>query len=67
MREYNEKHARKGLMTNQPVGLPLNWDRPHASTIVCDRPECQKKARHWVQGVTGETAVYYSDAERGVW
>jgi hypothetical protein len=64
--EFNERHRRAGLMTNQPPHLPMNWDQPHASTIVCDRPECQKKARFWVQGTTGEAATYYADADRGL-
>jgi hypothetical protein len=56
---FNEKHARKGIMTNQPGGY--DPDRAHAAASVCDRDECQKKARFWVQGVTGETAVYVPD------
>lgn len=62
IREHNERHARRGLVTNQPGGYDAG--RPHASTIVCDRPECQASARHWVQGVTGETAVYVPDRGR---
>lgn len=60
--DYNERHARKGLMTNKP-GYPVP-DGPYASTVVCDRPECQERARFWVQGLTGETAVYVPDAKR---
>jgi hypothetical protein len=58
---YNERHARKGIMTNQPDGIDLN--RSHASTEVCHRPECQEKARFWVQGFTGEPATYVPDED----
>lgn len=56
---FREKHKRAGLMTNQPRGYRA--DRPHAATIVCERDECQDKARFYVQGVTGEPAVYVPD------
>jgi len=55
----NEKHKRTGIMTNQPDGYDKN--RPIAATDVCWREQCQRKARFWVQGVTGETAVYVPD------
>jgi hypothetical protein len=57
--QFNEKHQRTGIVTNQPTGY--DRDRPHASTTVCERPECQQKAHFWVQGITGETAVYVPD------
>ncbi len=55
MADFSERHARKGLMSNRrPGSVP---DGPFASTVVCDRQECQDKARFWVQGVTGEAAT----------
>jgi hypothetical protein len=57
MRDFNERHAPKGYMTNQPEE-GYDESRPLASTVVCAREECQEKARFWVQGSTGETAVY---------
>lgn len=62
---YNERHARKGIVTNQPDGYDKS--RPHASTQVCDRDACIKKATFWVQGVTGESAVLVLDADRKPW
>lgn len=59
---FNERHKRTGLVTNQPGGY--DRDRPHASTVVCEREECQRKARFWVQGTTGEAAVYVPDPWR---
>jgi len=59
---FNERHARTGIMTNQPGGY--DRDRPHAATTVCHRTECQDKARFWVQGVTGETATYVPDDDQ---
>jgi hypothetical protein len=56
MADFNERHAPTGRITNQPDGF--DRDRPHASTSVCDREECQQKARFWVQGTTGEAGVY---------
>ena len=61
LREFNERHKRTGLVSNQPRGEPIDWDRPHASTIVCDRPTCQLAARQWVAAYTNEPAVYYPD------
>lgn len=62
-REFTERHARKGLMTNMSQAADgYRRDLPHASTIVCEREECQAAARFWVQGVTGEGAVYIPDA-----
>lgn len=58
--DFNERHARKGIMTNQP-DRQQDWTHPHASTTVCDREECQAKARFWVQGMTGEPAVFVPD------
>lgn len=57
MKDFNERHKPAGCMTNQP-GRPIDWDRPHASTHVCGLDECQEKARFWVQGITGEAAVF---------
>lgn len=56
---FIEKHARAGIVTNQPGAY--DRDRPHASTIVCEREECQAKAIRWVAGTTNETAVYVPD------
>jgi len=56
---HNEKHRRTGVVTNQPGGW--DRDRPHASTIVCEREECQRSAKRWVAGETNETAVYVPD------
>ena len=57
--DFNERHARTGIMTNQPG--TYDRDRPHASTVVCERDACQQRARHWVQGTTGEPATYVRD------
>lgn len=59
---FTERHARKGIMTNQPG--TYDKDRPHASTVVCDRDECQERARFWVSGTTNEPAVYVPDPHR---
>jgi hypothetical protein len=66
IREFSERRGRTGLVTNQPPGRPIDWDRAHASTIVCDREECQAKAKQYVAAFTNETAVYYADADRGI-
>lgn len=58
------RHKRRGIVTNQPSGYDLN--RAHASTTVCGRDECVADAIRWVAGTTNETAVYVSDASRGV-
>jgi hypothetical protein len=59
--DFNEKHRRSGIVTNQPGAGPYDHGRPHASTIVCDRPECRKRAIQWVAAATNETAVYVPD------
>lgn len=53
-------HKRKGRVTNQAYGYDKN--RPHASVVVCDRPDCIAKAKSWVAGRTNETAHYVADA-----
>jgi len=58
---YLERHARTGIMTNQPDGH--DQGRPHAATSVCARPECQRRAQQWVAATTNEPAVYVPDQE----
>lgn len=58
MSAFNEKHAPTGRMVNTSQADEYRNDRPHASTVVCDRPSCREAATFWVQGVTGETAVF---------
>lgn len=55
-------HARRGIVTNQPG--TYDRTRPHASTTVCDRPECIAAAISWVAGKTNETAIHIRDADR---
>jgi hypothetical protein len=54
--DFNERHKSVGVVTNQPDGYDAA--RPHAATLVCDRPGCQEKAKFWVQGITGEQAHF---------
>lgn len=56
MREFNERHKPTGIMTNQPDGA--DRDRPLASTVVCDRDDCRKRAQQWVAAATNEPASY---------
>jgi hypothetical protein len=62
VKDFDEKHGRVGIVTNQPNGYDPN--RNHAATIVCDRPACRRAAMAWVAAKTGETPVYVSDASR---
>jgi hypothetical protein len=61
---FSERHTRTGIVTNQPGAYDKS--RPHASTVVCDRPECQARAIRWVAGMTNETAVYVPDETKGI-
>jgi hypothetical protein len=63
-REFNERHGPVGYVTNKSQADGYRADRPHASTVVCDRPECQQAAIRWVAGETNETAVFRPFRER---
>ncbi len=58
MREHNEKHAAVGYMVNRSQADGYDRDKPHASTWVCDRPECRQRAQQWVAATTNEEAVF---------
>jgi hypothetical protein len=45
-------------MVNESQAGEIDPQAPIASVWVCHREECQERARSWVQGVTGEPAVF---------
>lgn len=53
-----------GFVTNQDPDKPLDPHRPHVSVVVCARGKCRGRAMHEINRYTGETARYYSYAER---
>lgn len=60
---FTEKHVPTGTMCNASQRDVYSAGRPHASTVVCDRPECRAKAIRWVGAETNEQGVYRSFAE----
>lgn len=49
------RHVRKGRV------LAGDLDGPHASTQVCDRPECIADAKEWAEAKVRQPAVHIPD------
>lgn len=55
-------HAATGTI-GWPITRPLDLHSPHASTQVCELPECQRSAHRWVRNSTGHDGVYRTFAQ----
>lgn len=55
------RHAATGTI-GWPTTRPLG-SGPHASTQVCERPECQRSAHRWVRNCTGHNGEYRTFAQ----
>ena len=54
-------HPTAGTVTSQQHGMS---DEPHASTRVCDLPECIEEAMAWVTRMShGKPAYHLPDSE----
>ena len=62
--DFHEQHSRAGIVINASQVDGYRADRPHAATVVCERPECRAKASAWVWAMTKENPVYISDRKR---
>jgi hypothetical protein len=40
-----------------PTGMPRR-DEAHASTVVCEQPDCQDDASRWVEHITGHRGQF---------
>ena len=52
-------HTRAGVVTSH--SLPVPEGVSHATTPVCDRPECIAEALAWVARMTRQVAVHVPD------
>ena len=58
MREFNERHKPSAFCSSHAdLKAALDSGEPMASTVVCHRDECQKKAIAWVQSISGTKAI----------
>jgi hypothetical protein len=53
-----EPHVPIGYVA-YPSGPIIDPGAPHASTYVCDLPECQQEASDWVEGITGHPGEFH--------
>jgi hypothetical protein len=57
-------HARRGIVTSHPNGLPGHDGGPHAARSCCDRPECIDAGVRWVASMTNMPGHFVSDRTR---